>query len=175
MASIPSARESQPKPWAPYVYAAALLAVLGGTVAWAAMRTSKPQMVFIKTNEVMARYKGAIQARESFQKQSNAWAEEAKQLDGKLRDLLKTGKITDAKVKEQAVQLRSRIDSLRQKGAQLDQELTAPMLAEVNAGIKRFAQKNGYRLVIGTLNGGVVLYGDDSLDVTEALIADLNH
>jgi Skp family chaperone for outer membrane proteins len=151
------------------------LFALGLPVGWVLFgRPKGPQVVYVRTNEVMSRYKGAIQVRDTFQKETSAWAEEARQLERKLQELVKTGKFTDPKVKEQANQLRSRMDSLRQKGAQRDQELTAPMLAEVNAGIKKFAKKHGYALVLGTMNGGVVLHGDESVDVTEALVAELN-
>ena len=136
--------------------------------------TLDQNVVFVKTNDVMARYKGAIQARETFQRESAGWAEEAKELDSKLQELIKGGKLSDPKVKERARQFRSRIEALREKGAKRDQELTAPMVAEVNAGIKKFATRHGYKLVVGTQNGGVVLHGDDSVDVTEALIAELN-
>lgn len=151
------------------------LAILGcGAGWWFFGHNPKPQVVFVRTNEVMSRYKGAIQSRETFQKETAAWAEEVKQLEGRLQELMKTGKPADPKVREQGMQLRSRIEVLRQKGAQRDQELMAPMLAEVNAGIKKFAQKQGYKLVLGTQNGGIVLHGDDNVDVTEALLAELN-
>ncbi len=136
--------------------------------------TRRSEVVFVKTSEVMSRYKGAIKSRETFQKETAAWEEESKQLDGKMRELAKTLKPSDEKGMEQARQLRSRLQALREKGAQRDQELMTPVLAEVNAGIKKFAQKRGYKLVVGTLQGGVVLHGDDSVDVTEALIAELN-
>lgn len=145
------------------------LGFLGGQ--W---RSRKPEIVFVKTNEVMAKYKGAIQAKAAFTKDTSAWAEESKQLEEKLQELAKTAKPSDPKAMEQGRQLASRLRSLREKGAQHDQELMQPVLAEVNSGIKKFAQKHGYKLVVGTLQGGVVLHGDDRLDVTEALIAELN-
>lgn len=153
----------------------AVLAGLGGVLGWFLFgRGHKPEVVFVKTNEVMSRYKGAIQARETFQKETAAWAEESKQLESRLQELVKGGKLSDPKVREEGNQLRSRLDALREKGARRDQEISGPMLSEVNAGVKKFAQRHGYKLVIGTQNGGVVLHGDDSVDVTEALIAELN-
>jgi len=122
----------------------------------------------------MSRYRGAVKSRETFQKETATWAEESRQLEGKLQELVKTAKPKDEKSLEQVRQIRSRLQVLHEKGAKRDQELMAPVVAEVNAGIKRFAQKRGYKLVLGTLQGGVVLHGDDSVDVTEALIADLN-
>jgi Skp family chaperone for outer membrane proteins len=131
-------------------------------------------VVFVRTSEVLSRYKGAIQARESFQRETSALAEEVKQLEAGLQGLIKGEKTSDSKTKDRMFQMRSRIENLRQRGAQRDQELTMPMLAEVNSGIKKFAQRHGYKLIVGTQNGGVVLYGDESVDVTEALIGELN-
>jgi Skp family chaperone for outer membrane proteins len=138
------------------------------------LRPHKPEVVFVKTGDVMSRFKLGIKARETFQKETSAWEEESKQLEGKMRELAKTAKPTDEKAMEQARQLRSRMQTLRDKGAQRDQELMAPVIAEINSGIKKFAQKNGYKLVLGTLQGGVVLHGEDAVDVTEALITEMN-
>lgn len=137
-------------------------------------RSRRPEVVFVKTNEVMARYKGAVQAREKFQKDTSVWAEESKQLEQKLQDLGKTAKPTDTKAVEQARQMASRLKALRDKGAQHDQELMQPIVAEVNSSIKKFARNHGYKLVLGTLQGGVVLHGEEALDVTEALITEMN-
>lgn len=135
---------------------------------------ASPTVVFVRTNEVMARYKGAIQAREHFQKETSAWADESKNLEAELAELAKTAKSKDEKALERARQLQSRIRALRDKGGQRDQELMTPVLAEVNSGIKKFAQAHGYRIVLGTLSGGVVLHGDDAVDVTEQLITEMN-
>lgn len=147
--------------------------LLGGWMA-GYLRPRPAQVVFVKTNEVMARYKGAVQARTSFEKDTAAWAEESKQLEQKLQELGRTAKPTDAKAVEQARELSSRLKALRDKGAKHDQELMQPVLAEINAGIKKFAKKHDYKVVLGTLQGGVILHGDEALDVTEALIQDLN-
>lgn len=141
---------------------------------WVVRSAHQSEVVFLRTSDLMSRYKGAIQAREAFQKETSAMAEEAKRLDEQLRELANSSKGTDPKDRDRAMQLRSRLEALRQKGAQRDQELMGPVLAEINAGIKKFAQKNGYRIVIGTGNGGVVLHGDEKLDVTDALVAELN-
>lgn len=149
--------------------------IIGGLGFWLGSRPRRSEIVFVKTNEVMARARITIQAREQFQKDSAAWAEESKQLEQKLQEVLKAGSLNDPKIREQASQMRSRLESLREKGARREQELMGPALAEINSGIKKFAQKNGFKLVLGTLNGGVVLHGDESMDVTESLLTDLNH
>lgn len=137
-------------------------------------RKPRPTVVFVKTAEVMARYKGAIKGRETFQKETAVWEDESKKLETQLRDLAKTVKPNDGKAMDQARQLRSRLESLREKAARRDQELMAPVIAEINANIKKFAQKQGYTLVLGTLQGGVVLHGEDEVDVTEPLLAEMN-
>lgn len=150
------------------------LLVAGGLGGWVSRLVQKPQVVFVRTNDVMARYKLAMAARETFKKETAAWGEEVNQLEERLRETVKEAKLTDPKVREQVSQMRSRMEALREKGAQRDQELMAPVVAEVNAGIKKFAQKHGYSLVLGTLQGGVILHGEEGVDVTDALVAELN-
>lgn len=133
-----------------------------------------PEVVFARTNDLVSKYKGMVEAKASFQKETAAWAEEARQLQDKLQDLLKQGNPSDPKMREQVNELRSRIDSLKERGARRDQELTAPVLAEINAGVKKYAEKHHYRVVLGTMQGGIILHGDDAIDITDALLAELN-
>lgn len=160
-----------------YALAVALIGLAGAFALgyWGSqLKHAAPQVVFVRTNEVMARYKGAIDARTAFQKDTAAWAEEARQLDQQIQEKAKGSNLNDPKLRTQLTQMRSRIEALKEKGSQRDHELMTPVLAEVNAGIKKFAQKHGYKIVLGTLDGGVVLHGGEDVDVTDALIADLN-
>ncbi len=150
--------------------------ILGGWAGFLSGRLGNKQgtVAYVRTHEVMARYKAAIQARETFQKETSAWGDEVRSLEGDLQAKAKGANLSDPKVRENLGQIRSRIEALKEKGARRDQELMQPVLAEVNSRIKKFAQKHGYRLVLGTLQGGVILHGDDELDVTDALITELN-
>jgi Skp family chaperone for outer membrane proteins len=148
-----------------------LLALGYASGVWPSRR---PEVVFVRTGDVMARYKVAVQSRERFQKDTSEWSEESRKLEAKMKEVMKNSKPSDLKAAEEVRQLSSRLRALQEKGARLDQELMAPVLAELNAGIKKFAQKRGYKIVLGTLQGGVILHGEEGVDVTEALIADLN-
>ena len=55
-----------------------------------------------------------------------------------------------------------------------EREAMEPVFKIINARIAKFAEKNGYTLIWGTLNEGNILYGDDASDITEQLIAHVN-
>lgn len=54
--------------------------------------------------------------------------------------------------------------------AKKQQDLMKPILTELDIYIREFARKNGYRLILGTGTGGIILYGDDVADVTEEFV-----
>lgn len=53
-------------------------------------------------------------------------------------------------------------------------EILTPVLEKVNAFVKNWAKQNGYQVVLGTGNGGVVLSVAEAFDVTSQVVSDLN-
>ena len=78
--------------------------------------------------------------------------------------------------------------SLRQRGAELEQyrdEQTAKLVEEerkqsdalnksIQTFLKGFAGRRGYKYVLGYTTAGGILYANDSLDITDAVVAGLN-
>lgn len=55
-----------------------------------------------------------------------------------------------------------------------DKKMTEQVLNQVNGYIKEYGDKNGYDLIEGTTNGGNILYGSTSMDITEELLKAIN-
>lgn len=55
-----------------------------------------------------------------------------------------------------------------------DQELTQGVLSQINSYIEEYGKAHGYDIIFGTGNGGLVLYGDDAIDITQELLLEMN-
>ncbi len=68
--------------------------------------------------------------------------------------------------KQQQVQYQAQTDG---------QEAIKKIAEDVNDFIKDYGKKNGYQLVLGTVNlNGAVMYGDDKIDLTKIIVKGLN-
>lgn len=63
------------------------------------------------------------------------------------------------------------MDKLR---TEKQRELLNPVLEKINAFVKQWARENGYAVVLGTGNGGVVLAVAEAQNVTPQILKDLN-
>ncbi len=78
--------------------------------------------------------------------------------------------------------------SLQQKGQQIGQQLQQEeqqlqqqgqtemdsLISKVREQIRKYGKDNGYTFILGGGNGGSVLYGEDSKDITEDILKRLN-
>ena len=95
----------------------------------------------------------------------------------------KTVRTMSAKARAQKEQaLTQEQQMLQQKQQQLqyqaqnDGQAAIKKIAEdVNDFIKDYGKKNGYQLILGTVNlNGAVMYGDDKIDLTKVIVDGLN-
>lgn len=55
-----------------------------------------------------------------------------------------------------------------------EKELMNPIIDEINSVIEDFAQEKGYRVIFGTLEGGNLVYAENSIDLTYDILRELN-
>lgn len=53
-------------------------------------------------------------------------------------------------------------------------DLTQGVLNQVNAFVETYAKEHGYTLILGTTTSGNILYGQESMDITEDVLKALN-
>jgi outer membrane protein len=64
--------------------------------------------------------------------------------------------------------------SIEEKASEEKEKITQGALNQINAYIERYSKEKGYDLVIGVTLSGNVLYGVESIDITEDVIKGLN-
>jgi outer membrane protein len=72
---------------------------------------------------------------------------------------------------QQFLQYQQAID---EKIQEEDSKMMQEVLNQVNSFVESYALQNDYDLILGTTMSGNVLFGDKSLDITDALLAELN-
>ncbi len=159
------------------------------TVAPKAAVANKGAVVYINIDSLLSNYNFANDLNEKFlKKQEDSRTDfnfKAKQLEKEAvefqRKLQNKGFLTRARAEAAQRKLLEKKQNLQQ----LDQKLSAELMAEQNANSKRlydsvinylklYNAKHNYSLILSTTKGGNVLFAQQGLDITEDIIKGLN-
>ena len=83
-------------------------------------------------------------------------------------------KVQDKKalVQKQEVFKKKQIDyaryskAINEKAMKLEQEIFQPVYDKLNLAIKEFGNEKGYSIILGTMDGGNILYAENSSNIT---------
>lgn len=149
---------------------------------------SKPsnKIAFIQSGEVLSQYKGMEEAKVAYQFKAQTWKSKLDTLQAEFQQALVTYEQEQTKysAKEKALSEKL-IDSKRQqwidyqkhiesKAAQEDQQMTGKVLNQINDFLIQYSKKHGYTVVFGANQSGNIVYGDEAIDITTAVIEELN-
>ncbi|OQY29217.1 MAG: hypothetical protein B6244_04290 [Candidatus Cloacimonetes bacterium 4572_55] len=113
--------------------------------------------------EAQDREKDAVELANQIEKQSMMWTEDRKQeMERKLKRL-----------EEDYRRFVDEIFGEQGKGAQMQIELAQPVFDKINTILIEIAKDGNYTMIFDSIAGNV-LYADDSLDLTDRIIEELN-
>lgn len=143
---------------------------------------------YVNTDTLLARYK-------VFKTQKAALESKSKRIEGEIsrraqslqadqqREMqkLQAGQMNEAQAQEADARLRQRAAELEryrdeQTNALVDEERkqSEKLNKTIQDFLKGFAGRRGYKYVLGYTTGGGILFANDSLDITDAVVAGLN-
>lgn len=158
-----------------------------GLVAFLALSCNQTKIAYIEIDEVIKEYKGMKDAQKELDARETEFKRALDQLavgyQNGLKDYQeKARSMSMQKRQETESQLMQQQQLLNQQQQQAQQELQKfgqDKMDEINETIQDFvsdyAKSNGYTYILGTSNQSkAVLYGENSLDITDAIIEAVN-
>lgn len=145
-----------------------------------------PKIAVVDNNYLVSQFSEAIAARKAFEQQKQEWDKNIKTIQDTLDTIVKEmstnyGKSSPQKKTEMESRLnhwnqeyRRYLKAVDQMSAKKEQELMTPVLEQLNSFVTNWAKRNGYDVVIGSGNGGVILSAKEQYNVTDKILVDLN-
>jgi outer membrane protein len=161
----------------------AMNVVLGGFCLFNTLKgSSKIPVAFVNSSKVLSSYMGMKETQEVYQKKVAAWQSDLDSLQSQIQDQEKALVLLEGKEKATAAEqvnkskasFFSQKEALERKATEEGNQLTQGMLNQINTFIEAYAKDHHYVLVHGSTTSGSVLYADESIDITEAIIKGLN-
>ncbi|MDD3050525.1 MAG: OmpH family outer membrane protein [Candidatus Cloacimonetes bacterium] len=140
--------------------------------------SKQSKVVFIDTTVLMSKYRKIVTIKQKLNEESSQWQANIQTLESELTQLnsemveqgaswskekLAEAQKQNEKKQEEYYRYRRAIED---KAAKREQELLQPVIDELNLIIEDYGKLKGYDLILGTLAGGNVLYGNIKADIT---------
>jgi outer membrane protein len=167
---------------------AGIIILIIGVAALAAYvyQHQAPSIVYIRSQELIEKYRGTIEARAEFEKRKTQMMAN---VDSLRQDFQRAGSrymgqaagMSPAKRAEeerrlgqQQQQVMQYENAIDEKINEEDQKMMQQVLNQVNSFVEMYALREGYDYILGTTLSGNLLFGNKSLDVTDAVVKELN-
>lgn len=166
-----------------YILGTLLAANLLAT-AW--LVSQSPRIAYVRSQELVYGYSGMTEAMDEFRSKQGGMRANLDTLAADLRREIEESKQAWDRLTEEDRQVRQQLIATRQrsmaeqeramaaKAEEMEKELLAGVLGQVNTFIENFATEKGYHVVLGTTSSGSLLYGEAGWDITDEVLAELN-
>ena len=158
-----------------------------GVITLLIIQLSAPKKIaYIQTDELLAEYKGMIEAKQNYEVKAVSWQSNIDTLGKELENMVKEyeearGSMSiserqqeEKELQQKQKQLNDYRKSIAQQAQQEDAKLTEGVLNQVNTYIKDYGKENGYKMIFGANGSGTIVYGTDAIDVTDVILKGLN-
>jgi outer membrane protein len=148
--------------------------------------SDKPIIVSVDSVKLLNEFVGTQKAKMQFKKKEDNWKANLDTLNNEVarQRLFNERNFTKMSPTERA----NSYDLLRKKELQFQQykdaidtfiqqeeeKLTSELIKEIDVFVKDYGEKNGYSIIIGANQFGNVVYTEESYDITEDLLYELN-
>ncbi|TRX51860.1 OmpH family outer membrane protein [Fulvivirga sp. M361] len=144
------------------------------------------KLAYVDSAQLLSKYQGMIDARNSFQEKSALWQSNVDTLEAELwseqqkfeqeeeQMTVKERKLSQKLLLTKRQQLSDYLKAIQEKVKQEDSKMTTQVVEQVNTYLKDYGQKKGYRIIIAATEFGNLAYAEEGLDITEEVLKGLN-
>ncbi|MEM9856969.1 MAG: OmpH family outer membrane protein [Bacteroidota bacterium] len=161
-----------------------LLSVGGSLIANSYL--NKPKIAFVRSQDIIYKYEGTVEAMTKFNNQKQQWQANVDTLKYDFQRAVNwynqeypALSVAQRQQREEGLskqerQLQSYASAISDKIKQANEEMMQASLDQINVFVEEYSQKHGYDIILGTTLSGSVLYGSETLDITDQLLDALN-
>jgi outer membrane protein len=160
--------------------------ILGISACTLYFEMRSPKIAYVRSADLIYKYEGMKEAQKMFELKSKQWQSNIDTLKMDYQRAIakynmeamampeKKRQESTQLLKQQETNLANYANGLNSKAKQEDEKMTQGILNQVNSFVETYSQKMGYDLVLGTSNSGNILYGIKTMDITDAVLKELN-
>jgi len=145
-----------------------------------------PRVGYVENSKLMIGFSEASRADKEIRKHDEKWQEQLKVVQDSVQAAVDTmSKYFDSadpddkrKLQDNLSAWNQRANNFKQANMQNSQKLRAEKMnavaEKINVYVSEYGKKHGYDMILGTGQGGSILYGHDGIDITQEIVDGLN-
>ena len=145
------------------------------------------KIAFVDSAKLLANYEGMQQARQAYQQKASVWQANIDTLTQEVQSALKEYEKDKAQLSQKEQELSQELlknkqqqlvnyqRAIQEKAAQEDKQMTQTVITEVNNYLSEFGSQHNYKVILVANETGTIAYAQEGMDVTEEVLAGLNH
>ncbi|HEY3405550.1 MAG TPA: OmpH family outer membrane protein [Ohtaekwangia sp.] len=149
--------------------------------------TRDNKVVYVDSNKLLNNYKGMLDARAAYQQKASAWKANIDTLTSEVQNQImnyekesarmtaKERQLSQELIRSKQKQLYDYQQALNTQAQQEDAKMTGEVVTTVNAYIKKYGEKKGYKIILAATEYGNLAYADEGLDITDNILEGLNN
>ena len=145
--------------------------------------TKEKKIVYVDSQELLMGYDGMSEASKALEEKSVLWQFELDSLKKEYESvkssfLGETSEEDKLALSQQGQYLESLLAQKKKEYGELyqleDEKLSKGVLNQVNSFVADYAKENGISMVLGSNGMGTIIYGDETMDITQDVLQSLN-
>jgi outer membrane protein len=139
---------------------------------------------YVDTVKIFANYSKTVEAEEKYKQEIEEWRKKAKEMEAEraeMREAIQSQSLmlSEEKISEKRLELDQKIKEYQDymqeifgdqgEAAKRNQELTQPLVEEINSVIAEIAEEEGYTIIFDAAQGSL-LYARDEIDMTDMVL-----
>ncbi len=142
-------------------------------------------IAYVNTTTLLSEYQGTLDALQDIQEQRKKLKKDIDSADANLKmDIQRFQKLEKSNPRQahmmyELIQTRQKQSAAmrrdyNQQLADEENRISAGVLNQINAFVQDYAKRHGYKMIFGATDEGSIMYGDEDLDITKEVLAELN-
>ncbi len=169
-----------------FQWLAIVILILAVAVLYAQRFTDTQKTVYVDSNKLVNGYKGMQDAKKVYQQKATQWKANVDTLTSELQAAImkyekevgkmtaKEKSLTQELLRSKQKQLGEFQQAMNTKAQQEDGQMTTQVITQINAYLKKYGKKKGYRIIFAATDYGNIAYAEDDMDITEEVLEGLN-
>jgi outer membrane protein len=169
-----------------FVFGVTVMLLLAAT--WTAGAAQEYKIGYIDSERIFAEYTGTKEAQDQFDRDVEAWRQEAEQSEADLEEMRKELEsqrllLSQSALDDKERELRTKVSEYESfvqsvwgptgRIAQRNAELTKPIVEKIRTVLDKIGQEQGFSIIFDAADGNIV-YGEKTLDLTDQVLVELN-
>jgi len=147
---------------------------------------SSSELVYVDVNKLLDGYKRTKIVRAEFDKKANTMKANVDSLITGWQNELKVYEKERSSMSKKEVELKQELlankqqqisnyqQAIQKQLAEEDKKSTQTVINDINDFVKDYGKKKGYKVILGAIGNGNIMYGEDASDLTDIVLEQIN-